>query len=426
MNKKNPIWLTVFLVAFAIVLTFQITYISSYNKIREKFTSGDGGSTHSNDKLDYVKNLYEEYYIGDLDEEAAEYYSIAGYVFGTGDKYGEYMDPETYSEFQEQLEGDDQGIGLTVIYDNDNMGLEIISVASGSPAEKADVMVGDLITYVGTGDDRQSVGDLGFTASVSELQGEAGTDAEFTVLRGDKEIEFTVRRDHYDITTVSSHMYEDGKTGIIRIDNFYEKTPDDFFAAIEELQSKGAERFVFDLRDNPGGELNSITTILDFLLPEGPIIRIVDKTDDEEVISSDKNEFNHPMAVLTNSNTASAAELFTAALKDYNKAVSVGTTTYGKGSIQSIVSLPDGSGLRISYGYYYPPFSDNYDGVGIEPDVEADLTEEQKEINLYKIPDAEDAQLLAAIDYLNSGEAAPDSDNAAETSAAAAAENTPT
>ena len=236
------------------------------------------------------------------------------------------------------------------------------------------------------------------------MQGPAGTEAVFTVMRGGEQIDFRIMRDYYDVQTVSGHMHADGLTGIVRITNFYESTPDEFFEEINSLLDQGAERFVFDLRDNPGGELNSITSILDFLLPEGPIIRIVDKTDNEDVISSDANEFNYPMAVVTNENTASAAELFTAALKDYDKAISVGVTTYGKGSIQSIIPLYDGSALRISYGLYYPPFSYNYNEIGIEPDIEVDLTEEQKQISLYKIPESEDAQITAAVDYLSAGE----------------------
>ena len=170
--------------------------------------------------------------------------------------------------------------------------------------------------------------------------------------------------------------------------------------AIADLTAKGAKSLIFDVRYNPGGALTGIVDTLDYLLPEGPIIRIVDREGNEEVIESDADWLDIPMAVLVNGSTASAAELFTSALQDYEMAVVIGTTTYGKGTMQSVVSLPDGSGISISYRMYNPPYSPNYEGIGITPDITLDLDASLAEKNFYKITDDEDNQLQMAVSIL--------------------------
>jgi carboxyl-terminal processing protease len=191
-------------------------------------------------------------------------------------------------------------------------------------------------------------------------------------------------------------MYGDD-IGIIRISQFAENTGENVKAAITSLTGQGATALVFDVRYNPGGALTGIVDTLDYLLPAGPIIRIVDKEGNEEAINSDDFCVTMPMAVLVNESTASAAELFTSALQDYQLATIIGTTTYGKGTMQTVVSLPDGSGITISYRMYNPPYSDNYEGIGVVPDIELPLTDELLEKNFYKITDEEDNQLQTAI-----------------------------
>ena len=165
--------------------------------------------------------------------------------------------------------------------------------------------------------------------------------------------------------------------------------------------NSGVEKLVFDVRYNPGGSLDSVLTILDYLLPEGPMIRIAYANGKEQIYYSDASEFDLPMAVLVSGNTASAGELFTAALKDYGKAPVIGTQTYGKGTMQSLFEIGDGSLISISVAYYNPPISDNYDGVGITPDIVIDLTEEQKQVSIYKISDLDDPQMQTAIAVLS-------------------------
>ena len=166
------------------------------------------------------------------------------------------------------------------------------------------------------------------------------------------------------------------------------------------MVQSGVTSLIFDVRYNPGGELDSITQILDYLLPEGPIIRTVDRDGNWDAIYSNAASLDMPMAVLVNGSTASAAELFTSALKDYGKAIVVGTQTYGKGTMQTVIPLDDGSAISISTRMYYPPFSENYEGVGIKPDIIVEMADEVKNINIYKITDHQDTQLQAAIEAL--------------------------
>ena len=211
--------------------------------------------------------------------------------------------------------------------------------------------------------------------------------------------EFAIIRQTVTDTTVESRVIG-GDIGVIRISQFVENTGDSIRTAIADLTAKGAKSLIFDVRYNPGGALTGIVDTLDQLLPEGPIIRIVDKQGNVESIDSDAKQFEIPMCILTNESTASAAELFTSALKDYKLATVIGTTTYGKGTMQTVVSLPDGSGLSISYRMYNPPYSDNYEGIGVTPDIELPLAEHLLEKNFYKITDEEDNQIQMAVKIL--------------------------
>ena len=317
------------------------------------------------------------------------------------------MTADEYSAFTSDQNGEFQGIGITVTQNTEYSAIEVVSVMPDSPALEAGVKKGDLIYMIGT----EYVSELGYSAAVKMLQGEAGTTAEFTVRRGEnyaEEISFSVLRGYVIEQTVSWHVLDDGGSigdiGIVKITSFDAKTPEQFTNAINSLISEGVTSLVFDVRNNPGGELTSILSILDMLLPEGPIIRIVDSNGKETVRNSDASEIDMPMAVLINGHTASAAELFSCALQDYNKAVLVGTTTYGKGCMQQIVKLADGSALRVTVSMYNPPYSDNYDGVGVVPDILIEADENLSSANLYEIADADDNQLMAAASQLRSTE----------------------
>lgn len=411
MKQSKRISVTVFVTCLilAVLVTFMTTYTILSElyaaNLRKSYLSQDNAVSDiagGNEKLAAIDQIYRTYYYNDLDDEQLNEYILRGYVAGTGDRYGDYFNQEEYKTLTADTNAEMQGIGVSVIFNTEYGLIEVINVMPDSPALEAGVEPGDLIVYVG--EEKESVAELGYTMAVSKMQGKAGTVAVFTVLRGEnysETVEFSIERGYVTEVSVLSHICTtDPTVGIIKITGFDLGTPEQFKAAVEELKAAGATRLVFDVRYNPGGDLTSITSILDYLLPEGPIIRTIDKAGKEETISSDKHELNMPMAVLANESTASAAELFTSALQDYEKAVFVGKTTYGKGSMQSIVQLGDGSALKLTTRMYFPPFSESYEGIGIVPDLDVDMSEAVAGKNIYKITDEEDTQLQAAIKWL--------------------------
>ena len=364
-------------------------------------TSQSGENADSlSEKIEEIKSLIDTYCIREYDADELSKYSMYGYVAGIGDPYAEYLDEESYKQMFDGLSGDMQGIGISVIYNTDMLGIEVVDVFPDSPAYDAGVEVGDVIMYCG--DDLVSVASLGYDMALSTLRGERGTTAKFVVYRGEnytEEVAFEVERAYITEQTVRYRLYsEDPTIGIMRITGFNTATIGQFKDALEALEAEGIEKLIFDVRNNPGGELNSICEIIDMIVPEGPVIRLEYKGQDiATYYKSDKNEIDMPMAVIANGQTASAAELFTSALKDYKKATVVGTKTYGKGCMQSMIPLSFGGGVKLTTALYYPPFSDNFDGVGVTPDIEVNMEGDAAKKNLYKLADIEDTQLQAAI-----------------------------
>ncbi len=445
MRKKISIGAAVVITLICCIVTFQTTYIVLHNKFEDRYLSeavnasygggtlsenGQNGSSLSSGgdvnfgsdenevmeanaafmnklaaRLGEVDALYRTLYIGDLDDDKLIDGAIAGYVAGTGDDYAAYYNSEAFEDFMSDMEGEVAGIGVNVIYNTDYKAIEVLNVVPDSPALKAGVEPGDLIVYVGTGEEKEAVSVIGYYPAINELRGEVGSHALFTVFRGEdysEEIEFDIVREVVEEISVMPRVYAlDEKVGVIKITGFDANTPVQFVDAVEDLKNQGCDRLVIDLRYNPGGELMSIVTILDYILPEGPIVRIFDADGNEvKSYSSEAGELDMPMSVLVNGSTASAAELFTSAVKDYNKATIVGTTTYGKGCMQSTIPLSFGGACSVTYRMYNPPFSDNYHGVGIFPDVEIELDEALEGKNIYKITDEEDNQLEAAVKAL--------------------------
>lgn len=387
--------------AFLIVITFQVTFIAVTNIYRKEIAemNEDNKTEDWENKLDYITELTEGYFLRDIPLEELNDLLPKAYIDALKDKYTYYMTKEEFEAFTSNSNADLQGIGVNVIYNNEYEAIEVVGVMSGSPALESGVRAGDLIYIV----EDQKVAEVGYNTAVDVMLGKAGTVAKFSVMRIDGEnveyIDFAITRGFIVEETVTYRLHGEN-VGIIRIEEFDKGTPKQFKEAIDELLKMGADRFVFDVRYNPGGTLDSITEILDMLLPEGPIIRTANRFGEESVISSDENEFNYPMAVVVNGSTASAAELFTSALKDYNKAIIVGDTTYGKGTMQSVFGLSDGSAVCMTTDRYYPPFSDSYDGIGVVPNIEIALEEEYANVSLYKLPYENDIQLRTAVEAI--------------------------
>lgn len=405
MNKKGLlIWLILpkLLILFtaAILVTWQITYNYVHKSMDEKYTAMLADVTAASDisrTLYNVDSIIRGKYIGAVDDEKLIDSTIAGYIAGLGDKYAYYMDALEYDEYLlENTNGVKTGIGISVVYDNTAGGLYITNVYEDTPAAHAGILPGEVIARV----DGKSVLEMGYSLSAERISdGEEGSELTLSVLSADGgERAVTLARAEIKVFTVS-HRMVGTDTGVVKINEFTSQTPTEFKNAIEDLIVNGAERFIFDVRNNPGGSLDGVSQTLDFLLPEGNIIIINEKSGTQRTISSDTAAFNAPMAVLINGNTASAAELFTAALRDYGKADSVGETTYGKGSMQEIVPLPGGGAASVSVSNYLPPNGVSYDGEGITPTYPVSLSESAAS-HSYRMTDEEDAQLQKALELV--------------------------
>ncbi len=374
-NRKLSLTAVLLIVFFACLVTFMTTFVLLRSSYEAKLggdivsSSGEGESGIDFDKLLEVDAYVRANFIGTVDYEKAMQYMLDGYMYALGDKYSVYHTAEEMQALTDESNGDLVGIGVRVMMDDETGGIRILNVMHDSPALETGLQVGDVIVKVGG---LEVTADT-YNTAVNDVAGEAGTELTVTILRNGETFERTLTRRLVRSEAVFLEM-QDNHTALIRIYEFTGNAADDFIAAMEEAQKAGATGYVFDVRNNPGGDLGVIVRILDYLLPEGPIVRIIDASGEVvHTYTSDESEIQAPMVVLINENTASAAELFTSALLDYDKCVTVGQTTYGKGVMQNIITLPDGSGIRLTTHYYNPPYSDNYNGVGIPADYELEM-----------------------------------------------------
>ncbi|MBC8535591.1 S41 family peptidase [Feifania hominis] len=396
MNRRISLKSVLLIVLGVVLVTFLLT--ATYFQLR---IAGD--LREINEKNAYFSKLYtvdqlvRDHYVGDIDAEELMDGIITGYIYGTGDKYAAYLNRDVYAESVKSSSGQFEGIGINIMYMPESGYIKITSPMQNSPAEKAGILAGDIIIEV----DGEDVAQLGYYSAVAKLTDVAGTSAHFTVLRGEQTIPFSITRESFEKLSVFSRVVGDN-IGYIQIEAFNETTYREFELAIDELTGKGVRGLIFDVRNNPGGDVNTLCNMLDLLLPEGPIMHMYDHDGNEELpaISSDASEIDLPMAVLVNGDSASASELFAAALRDYDKAKLVGTKTYGKATMQSVIPLSDGSAVSISVSAIKPPYGDSYEGIGITPDFVVDLPDEVKQ-NYAVMTDEQDAQLQRALELFS-------------------------
>lgn len=338
-------------------------------------------SSETESKINMVKSLIRSRYLyeEELGDEDLENGIIKGYVSGLNDPYSVYYTEEETEELLNSLEGEFSGIGVVVSQDVNTNLITLVTVYPDSPAEKSGLQENDII-YKVNGEDITAQ-DL--DTVVAKIRGEKGTKVELTVVRGGegKEVTAEVTRDTIEVRTVEHRMLEDG-IGYIRITQFDTVTYKQFVNALAELQMQGAQGFVFDVRSNPGGNLDTVCDILDLILPEGKIVYTEDKNGKTETYSSDEeHKIEQPMAVLVNGNSASASEIFAGAIKDYEVGTIVGTTTYGKGIVQQLFSLPDGTCLKLTISEYFTPKGNSIHGKGVGPDVEVKYEKEDNQLD---------------------------------------------
>lgn len=347
-------------------------------------------------KINKLEALIDKYYMEEVDKEKYADGIYKGLLASLGDPYSTYYTEKEYKALLESSSGIYVGIGATV---TQNVSTGIISIVKPfvtGPAYKAGVLPGDILYKVAG----EEVTGLDLTEVVSRIKGEEGTKVTILIIReGEAEpIEFTITRRMIEVPTIEYEMLE-GNIGYIAISEFDEVTAEQFRNAISDLDSKGQVGLIVDVRDNPGGLLDTVTDMLDRMLPEGLIVYTEDKNGKREEKHSDgKESFDKPVAVIINGNSASASEIFAGAIQDYGIGTVVGTTSFGKGIVQSIIPLFDDTAIKVTVSKYYTPKGRNIHGVGIKPDVEVDLEDELKKQVV--VDKEEDNQLQKAIEVI--------------------------
>ncbi len=329
-------------------------------------------------KMKLLQDMIDETYLfeDEVDIELVRESLIKGYVDGFGDPYTVYYNEEETKSLLESTSGEFGGIGVGISQNIETGIITFTQVYENSPGEKAGFKNGDIVYKV----DGEDITGLDLEQVVSKIRGEKGTKVEITVLRGDTREEYTstVTRDIIEVETVLAEMKtvktaqgKDKKVGYIIVSGFELVTTHQFEEALMKLTADGMEGLIVDLRNNPGGNLSTVCEMLDLILPEGMLVYTEDKNGNKQTMTSDEeHHLEIPMAVLINGNSASASEIFAGAIQDYEAGTLVGTTTFGKGIVQNLYQMTDGTCLKVTTSEYFTPNGRNIHGIGIKPDVE--------------------------------------------------------
>ena len=348
---------------------WEVWHLVSYRQTGD-FTSENISKSDVEQKLDQLNGLMESYYLyeDEIDEDVLIDGIYSGYASALGDPYTVYYDKEETKALLETTSGEFSGIGATMSKNINSGEITVVNVYEDSPADKAGLKAGDILYQV---DGKDAEGQELDTV-VSWIKGEKGTDVAIKVMRAGEAVETVATRDVIQVQTVRYEMKEDS-IGYIMVSEFDDVTYDQFKEALDDLEAQGMQRLVIDLRGNPGGNLTTVTDMLKILLPEGTIVSTEDKYGNvEEVACDGKNEFTKPLAVLVNQYSASASEIFAGAVQDYGTGQIVGMTTYGKGVVQQLMDLNDGTYLKLTIAEYYTPSGRSINGEGVTPDVEVE------------------------------------------------------
>ena len=398
--KKNYILRTILTIIITAIITFSITYICIYaKKGGSNLQSGSAitsmYSDATNSKLKVIRDKINSEYVGNVDENALQEYAIKGYVAGLNDIYSEYFTKDEMTDFSNETIGTYVGIGVTMTKDSEKNQIVVYGVTPNSPAEEAGIKVNDVIIKVDgndcTGDDFETI--------PNKILGQEGTKVSVTVLRDGKELTFDMKRRKIVNQTITSELLDDN-IGYIYLSSFEDNTYEQFKSAYDDLISKGAKSLIVDLRNNGGGIVKEATDIGDLFTDKGKVLLIESDKDKKEIKTYSKQDktINMNVVLLVNEYSASASEIFTGALKDSGKAKIVGTTTFGKGIVQSVIPLSDGTAIKLTIAKYFTPNGNDIHKIGIEPDYEVELADGRK--NAVNLPHEEDAQLDKAIEII--------------------------
>lgn len=350
-------------------------------------------------KVLYVERYVKENYLRDVDDKTLIDGQLKGMLQSLEDPYSVYMTEDEFASLVQQTSGTYAGIGIVVTPGEDNL-ITVVSPIEGTPGERAGIKSGDKILKV----DGKEFSAENMDEAVKVMKGEPNTKVVLTIMRKDKDgnsniFDVEIVREQIRLITVKSNIIDDN-IGYIKITSFDELTYKDFKTELNKLAKRNIKGLIIDLRNNPGGLLDVCAQIADELLGEGDIVYTETKTGRREYIKSNKSMVDYPLVVLVNGASASASEILAGAIKDHGRGLLIGTTTFGKGVVQRIIDLQDGTGLKLTISEYFTPNGTNIHGVGIEPDIVVELPEDVEEIGVENLK--EDTQLRKAIEEIKS------------------------
>lgn len=327
-------------------------------------TDSDGIGSEVEGKLNAIDSVLESFYFGDVDDETAKDNIYKAYLSSYGDKYTMYYTADEYKALKESTNGKFYGIGAVCQLSGEG-GVLLVDVYDNGAGYQAGLRSGDRVVNV----DGRNITDMELSSAVALIKGDKGTSVTLEVIRGTERLTFSAVRDAVEAKTVSYTLL-DNNIGYLSISQFEEVTTKQFKAAVEDLQSQGMKGLVIDIRNNPGGLLDTVVGMLKYMLPDGLIVYTEDKQGNrKEYKGQDNDEFNLPLAVLVNGNSASASEIFAGAIQDYGKGTIIGTQTYGKGIVQTVKPLTDGSAIKFTIAKYFTPKGQDIHGKGVTPDM---------------------------------------------------------
>ena len=390
----------IYKIVMLIIITALISSLVTLIVVNEKFISstslshiaGGDGTTGIETTLAAIHTILEDEYLGELDDEQMLEMAVKGYVAGVGDEYTVYYTPEEMDEQYDTAMGNYVGIGIYMVVNYEEGTITVVEPMENSPAAEAGLQEGDLITKV----EGEEVTVDNITEISDKIQGEEGTTVNLEITRGEEKIDVEVERRRIEISHINSRMIEND-IAYIQVTDFDGGAAEEFRKNYEELKAQGATSLIIDLRDNGGGVVDEAIDMLEMICDKGSTLLIESDKDGNETITKSEEDpiIDVPIVVLVNGNSASASEIFAGALKDYNKATIIGTKTYGKGIIQSLMRLSDGSGLKVTTEEYCTPNRNKIHEIGIDPDITVELPEEIEELT-----DENDTQLQRAIEEL--------------------------
>ena len=399
-ETAQRIYKIIMLVILTAFITFMVTSLSMYTYFKQNPTLQfvEGEKSDIDTYLSKIKKAIDKNFLWQdkIDEEKLKDGAIKGYVEGLGDKYTEYISKDEMKKFTENINGSFMGIGIYMIADESSGKIIVHHPISDSPAYKAGIKAGDVIVSV----DGVEYGYDELNTIADHIKGEAGTKVKLVIERDGKNIDFEIERAKIETNPITSKMLEKD-IGYLNLPSFDKDVSKKLKEKIDDLIAKGAKSLILDLRNNGGGMVDECEEITDlFLDKDKTIMTTKDKKGNvQKSVTKNKKTYDLPLVILVNENTASASEILTGALKDNNRTKVIGTKTYGKGVIQSVFNLSDGSGLKITTAEYFTPNGIEINKKGITPDIEVKLPDTVKSV--YAVEEKDDTQLKKAIEELS-------------------------